>query len=245
MTTPDDEPPTIAQVVGRNARRLRGSFTANTLATEAQFLGLNWGTGRVADLEAGRVSPTIPTLYALAETISNMTEAEVSIADLLQHDGPVRINSALGVVPIEYVTASLAGERIDAVPIAAFTGGPLGNVRGAMRRQDAIDQEAAELPPHLRVDTAEKAERLRQGTAAYGETEQRIARDLGLDRVRMVAECLHLWGRTFSEERDHRAGPNANPQARGRISRELKGQLRASIESAHRAQSGRTSDGEG
>jgi hypothetical protein len=41
-----------------------------------------------------------------------------------------------------------------------------------------------------------------------------------------------LWKRTFSQERDRRAGPEANAQKRGQVSRELRKELQAVIEAA-------------
>jgi hypothetical protein len=36
---------------------------------------------------------------------------------------------------------------------------------------------------------------------------------------------FQLWKSAFTEERNRRAGPDANPQKRGRISRELRAEL--------------------
>jgi hypothetical protein len=38
-----------------------------------------------------------------------------------------------------------------------------------------------------------------------------------------------LWGRSFTDERDHRAGPDANPEKRGRVSRDLKSELHEAV----------------
>jgi len=62
-----------------------------------------------------------------------------------------------------------------------------------------------------------------------GEAEARIAKGLGISALRMRLESAYLWGNSFSAERDRRAGPDANAQKRGRVSRELKAELRASI----------------
>ncbi len=51
-------------------------------------------------------------------------------------------------------------------------------------------------------------------------------RSVSRKRLRISGDALakvsfQLWGRAFSEERDNRAGPGANPQKRGRVAREL------------------------
>ena len=68
----------------------------------------------------------------------------------------------------------------------------------------------------------------------YGEAEERLARDLGLDRDRLTAEMCVLWGRAFHVERDEiaerDAGPGVTKQKRGRVARTLKAQLRTVLD---------------
>jgi transcriptional regulator with XRE-family HTH domain len=64
-----------------------------------------------------------------------------------------------------------------------------------------------------------------------GLDEQRLAKRLGIDVNRLGVESLRLWGRTFSDERDHRAGSDANQQKKGRISRELRAELEKALTS--------------
>lgn len=63
-----------------------------------------------------------------------------------------------------------------------------------------------------------------------GLTEDRIAQRLKISRDRLAATSFRLWeGRTFSEERDRRAGPDANPQKRGRVTREVRADLEKAL----------------
>jgi hypothetical protein len=63
-----------------------------------------------------------------------------------------------------------------------------------------------------------------------GLTEDRIAQRLRVSRDRLAATSFRLWdGRTFGEERDRRAGPDANPQKRGRVTRELRAELEKAL----------------
>ena len=64
----------------------------------------------------------------------------------------------------------------------------------------------------------------------YGEPEQRLARDLGLDRERLAAEMAALWRRSFHAERDRRAGADANAQKKGRVARKLKAELKTVLD---------------
>jgi len=217
------EPPTVAQVVGRNARRLRGHHTADELARGAKLMGLKWGTGRISELEAGKVSPTLPTLFVLALVLGEVTGQPVSLADLLHAEDFIRVNEKL-VVKTDSFTASVSSKPVDMDEVMPDL------MNRVMEAAEKIGAEAAAemaaRPAHLRhlgivaiVDTFENS----------GEAEKRIAKGLGIGSDRMVQESTYLWGDSFSAERDRRAGPDANAQKRGRVSRELKAELRESL----------------
>jgi hypothetical protein len=53
---------------------------------------------------------------------------------------------------------------------------------------------------------------------------------LEVSRDRLAATSFRLWdGRTFAEERHHRAGSDANAQKRGRVTRELRAELEEAL----------------
>ena len=54
---------------------------------------------------------------------------------------------------------------------------------------------------------------------------QRYPKSLGADPYHGSLAMAKLWGRTFVAERDRRAGPDANAEKRGQISRQLKAEL--------------------
>jgi hypothetical protein len=62
-----------------------------------------------------------------------------------------------------------------------------------------------------------------------GLTEERVAAGLGISTERLCAESLLLWNTTFSAERDRIAGPDANPQRKGQVTRRLKAELEKAI----------------
>jgi hypothetical protein len=62
-----------------------------------------------------------------------------------------------------------------------------------------------------------------------GLTEDRLAKRLGISRERLATLSFQLWRGTFSEERDRRAGHDANQQKRGRVSRELRAELEEAL----------------
>jgi hypothetical protein len=63
----------------------------------------------------------------------------------------------------------------------------------------------------------------------FSESDARMCKNIGVDHFLGATAMAALWGRTFSAERDHRAGPGANAQRRGQISRRLKAELQEVI----------------
>jgi hypothetical protein len=57
------------------------------------------------------------------------------------------------------------------------------------------------------------------------ESDTRMCKAIGVDGELGAALMTKLWNKPFSEERDHRAGPDANAQRKGQISRQLKADL--------------------
>ena len=191
----------IAKVIGANARKLRldAGVTLDQFALAARFCGLPWSTGRCGDFEAGRVLPNLETIYAAALALSQAIGRDVSLAELLASDQPVQINDKLSVDP------SALADAMSGQPVTGETENHrrLGGVVGKFTRKMAVP---------VMLD-------------AFREADVRMCRTIGVTRERGAAAMYELWGRPFSDERDHRGQPGANAQHRGQISRQLKAQL--------------------
>lgn len=169
----------------------------DSVAVTTRQLGLKWDTGRVSALEKGQVSPTLPTLLVLCMALSEVTQSEVGLVDLVRFEGDVQITGKVALTG-DVVARALSGERAD------------------LRRTEAeeFDQVVHEIA-------------VRQ---AGGEAEQRAAQSLGLSGKRFRQLAQTLWGLPFAEERDARAGADANAQKRGRVARQLKEEMKAALE---------------
>jgi hypothetical protein len=64
---------------------------------------------------------------------------------------------------------------------------------------------------------------------SFREADQRLCKAIGIDREFGAAVMARLWQHTFSDERDQRAGSDANAQRRGQVSRQLKAELEQEI----------------
>lgn len=214
------ETESVGTIVGRNARALRESVNATTedVASAVRAAGLRWDTSRVSALESGRVSPTAPTLFALSQAFSEVTGTAVTVAQLLHSDGFAEIGDV-----------GIRAQRL----VEAFSGKVVHlRIQDYADSQDrvthAVDvarettRDLSMLPNSLRdVKGADLARVERQA----GDAERKAAAAMGIPTLHLNAASAWLWHQSFSRERDERAGPNANAQRRGIVSRALKAEI--------------------
>ncbi len=221
------EPTSIAQVVGANlaAIRNRHKLTTEQIAKAAKLYGLRWSDSRVSAMERGRIPATLPTLFALAQALGDVSGTRISLAELAAFDGWVEINSDLAVSG-DALRAALSGSRLD----LAYD-----DILGGAEQIESITHglgenldEWHEIPGRFRETVG--FGRASKAAARSGVAEDRLIQKLGISPLLFATVSLHLWKRTFSEERDHRAGPNANAQRRGQITRTLKSEIQDALE---------------
>jgi transcriptional regulator with XRE-family HTH domain len=202
----NDERTALAGVVGSNCRRLRGDagVTRNELAKHARAQGLRWTDSKVGDFEAGRTSPTLATVLAISVALSYATRTDVTLAELMADDGFVVINDQL----------AIKGSKL------------AGAARGEPWRLDKDDTFASLL---VEIDDQLSKGKQRNDVADVlarsGLDEDRLAKRLNITVEELAALSFGLWQRSMSDERDRRAGTDANAQKRGRISRVLQTEL--------------------
>lgn len=105
------------KVLGAGARtiRLEAGASLEQVSHAARRAGLPWSTGRVSDMEGGRVELKLETLLSLALALGEVRGEPVTLAELLPHDAPMMINgreiaTLAGAVRGEAVTIS-EGQR--------------------------------------------------------------------------------------------------------------------------------------
>jgi transcriptional regulator with XRE-family HTH domain len=234
-----DQREPLAAVAGRNCTRLRSAagLTQEQFARYARDVGLRWTASKVADFERGRREVAFGTALAVSLALSNaLVDAEqrsaavdglVTLADLVQSDGNV-ILTPDGPDPLGAVVADVCRGRPWPLRPMDLLGAD--ELKSQAVFQQVIDSALSKalvdgyFDPNL---TTTDLEHMRQRS---GLTEDRIAQRLKISRDRLAAVAFRRWdGRTFSEERDQRAGPDANPQKRGRVTRELRAELEEAL----------------
>jgi transcriptional regulator with XRE-family HTH domain len=225
MTEEGGAPPTVAEVLGRTARALRGNRKLELVAYAAKSAGLNWGTGRIADLEAGRVSPTLPTLFALCGAFGALLGRPVSLAELFAGDGRVTLTADV-TVELADLQEALKGRPIDPGPAQFMARMGLAGAVAANEQFVAAGIDPPDILVERRLYDHPLVQQVKQSML---EADYRMAKSLGLDVDHAAFVMAHRWGHSFTAERDSRGGPDANPQKRGRVSRELKSELQEAI----------------
>lgn len=209
--------PDIKTVIGQNVRRLRGAATMDELAGHVRELGPRWTSGNVASAEAGRLSPTIPNVILLTQSLSSLLNRAVRPSELLEHDGQF----LAGIEDVETSTELLAAW-------VSNGGDPLlaGQTQlEAIRRN--IDEELQSLKD---LNVAAVGDLRKSSRHPRSATESRIARNAGIDVRELRAWSEHLWSEPFETRRNRIAGEGASKQKRGRVTRELLSEILEAME---------------
>ena len=212
----------LAEVVGYNCKRLRGliGITQDELARYGRNAGLRWRASSVGDFEAGRSAPSFATVIAVAAALQLAAEDLVTrlgdrplwagaptngvqLADLVDFGGIVAVNDAL------------------LVPGSALSQW-LGDSAASLSK---LDSYASKEATAAEASLAGADEVL----ARSGLAEQRMAKGLNISPEVLALASFELWGSTFGEERDRRAGVGANKQKRGQVTRVMRAELASAI----------------
>lgn len=209
--------PTLAQVVGRNVHRLRGTYTLDDVAAHGRTLGASWSSGSVSAIERGSFKVTVETLALLALALDRVRGAktlggEITLHDLLDTNGGID----LGFKNLTSSTPDL---------LAFLSGKPSGYVldmkRAVKRANELLHDQVSELEGmNLPSDLLAFHERI-EAASPETRTEVRLAEKIDVHPYELRAWAIELWGKTFEQKRDEIAGAGATAQKKGRVSREL------------------------
>lgn len=211
------EPPVLSlpQLIGHNARRIRTErgWTQSQVAAALRRVGIPGQHRRVSQIEGGDLAPTLPNLLRLAAALDMLCEDPITVADLLRTGGLVRLPG----VAVETVPGPLLLQVVSGAPAAALL--------PHLRPEGAGDEDWSENPSDGGGGVSE---------IAYGRADERVARQLGINRATMQSLCRQLWGRSLEAERDRRATLLAQEYtrqgARAAVTAQLREELQAELE---------------
>ena len=196
----------LAEVVGANCRRIRTELgiTQDELALYARAHGLKWNAAKAGSFEAGRSEPTLKTVLKVGMAL----QQALVVAQFAASSGVIK-------------DRAIPPGRID-VTFADLLEGD-----GSVALADDLAIMTADLANIARGEPFSSPKR--QKLQRSGLAEQRLAKALGVSGSRLAELSSQLWGSTFSDERNRRAGVGANQQKKARASREMKTEIEKAI----------------
>lgn len=211
----------LTNVIGANARRLRlnAGLTLDQVSIAARRRGLRWSESRVADFEAGRVAPNLGTLAAFCLALSDLGCREATFPRLVEYITPFEINDELLLWDYDLVNLMSGRPVEEPKPVEQ----PLEDDDDAF----TLVKTPYERSVVYRYDVDWST--MMAVKSAWGATEERMRKSLGISSMLLAVLCAALWKQTFSQERDRRAGEGANAQKRGQVSRVMRAELKAEL----------------
>jgi transcriptional regulator with XRE-family HTH domain len=192
------EPAPLRTVLAGNLRRLRDAHGTpyDEIVRAAGAIGLEWTATWLTALEKGTKSPTAEQLLALPVVLTATYGQRVTLADLIAADGPILLG------PETAVRHRHLRDLVTGTPERPLISMP-------------VPEPPAETSPAARA--AEKMREIRRAglgnvdmralsraEEGAGDAETKLARKLGITPIRVIAAAASLWGRSLTEERDHR-----------------------------------------
>ncbi|CPU63284.1 MULTISPECIES: hypothetical protein [Mycobacteroides] len=207
----------VAVVIGENVRRIRerDGITLSAVADGAVELGAKWNAAAVRRIEAGTFDVTVSAVVVLVYALTRATGRPVTTLDILDAEGPIAITDTDEVMTSDLLAILGGGAVEDRLALTDFDW---------PKWFDGAKEAMKGYPPGVKIGEVRKYRK------APTEQDVRLAKSFGLSAGALHAWAVREWGRGFFEERDNRAGPDANAQKKGIVARQLKAELKAAID---------------
>lgn len=187
----------------RSIREEHG-LTLDEVRRAARIFGAKWSISRVQAIENGQAAPSLETFLTIALVASKLTGTPVRLEDLFASLEYLQLNADSPLVPSSFLLGALAGQPIET------------------DHWDRIVASSVKGTKEHRVQWGLSDE----PTLA----ETRAAAKLGIPVEEVWNYALKLWQVPLDQESKRRAGDNASPQARGRVTRLLVEEIRQEID---------------
>lgn len=240
------ETETISTAVGAFVSQIRREqgLTLDQIARAARSYGASWSASSVSNIERGQASLTLPTLLLLALSLGDLLGRPLTLSALLGDAGVLTLVAG-GEYPVKrsWVDGVLkgAGVTMDSderdlaesdhevdEELEAEVLRKMREMRGReMTRAEDYDQVAQLLEQSQMPVEWPSRNSTQEGAGSLAE--ERAAKKLGISIARLRQLALDLWARSLEEESSRRAGTDSTPQARGRVTRVLLDEIRATM----------------
>lgn len=222
-------PPTLADVVGANLRRLRANYPMNELIHAARPYGVTWSAGSISAIERGNARVTIETLSLLQLGLSRLLDRPVHLHELLGYDPNYNPNEHWDEWDEETQTGinHNTEDYWGADKLVQWTEGSYLYVSDVVAWFENQDPEALAEAFKRAQQLLNLVDRL---PALVTPGEERIAGKLGITAEQLQVWSQELWGEAIEARRDRLAGEGAIPQKKGRVTGKLLDELRKAQE---------------
>jgi transcriptional regulator with XRE-family HTH domain len=231
---------TVDQAIGQRLRevRLELGLRQDQVAEAAARVGLGWTQSTVAAIEGGNRALSLGEWFLLSTLIGHATgfvTHQFELAELLPASGRVALSDETS-ADVEVLRAALAGRLTDPdrKPLADFDTPFSRRTRETFRRFSGEMKRLARLWGNkMSLRDYETAR-----DAARGDAERKAARRLGVPPLDLSVAAHGRYGRSFSDERDHRvaeqapdgAAPRTLQALRGHVTRAMVAELAPALE---------------
>jgi transcriptional regulator with XRE-family HTH domain len=192
------EPVALRTVLAGNLRRLReGHGTPyDEIIRAAGVIGLEWTATWLTALEKGTKSPTAEQLLALPVVLTATYGQRVTLAELLATDDPILLGPETAVRPrhLRDLVTGTPERPLISLPVPEPPAQSSPAIRAAEKMREI--RRAGFGTVDMRA--------LSRAEEGAGDAEAKLARKLGITPIRVIAAAASLWGRSLTEERDHR-----------------------------------------
>ncbi|WP_117212815.1 hypothetical protein [Allorhizocola rhizosphaerae] len=190
---------TVRELIANNLSRLRNEARVpiERVAQAASAMGLGWSPAWLQAIEQGQKSLTSEQLLTMPIVLSAALTRRITLADLLMGEQSVMLNpSAHSPVLASYLREVVVGSpfkrSVSEVPHDATAMLMASNAEAVEKMRTVRAANLADVD----VRTLGRAE------AGSGSTEAKLARQLGVPEIIVIAAAASLWGRSLSDERD-------------------------------------------
>lgn len=211
-------------------------FRAQHRITQPQFqqharrhYGVNWSTGSVSGLEAGRMALSVPVLLVIAATLSDLSGSPVSLGDLIGNADRITLTKQL----------SISGEGlrqlVGTAPVLLDADHGVTELYSDQEISEMVERVMEDTrfdPPQLSAQDSVDANRQVRGWPVSLSVE-RAAKRMGISTRAMHLWSLRLWGHSLDDEVSERAGEVATAQKKGHVTRQLVKEIQSAIEASH------------
>lgn len=214
--------------------RKEHGLTLDQIATASQQYGSGWSTGTLSLMErGGSKADSLATLILLVQSLNDLTNSDMTLADLFDRLSDLGVEVELTdsdsysvAIPVVDIRDMLNGEHFKLTSTPAY---------GSDKWHEMVDRawnEARSIARDMRppIRDSEEHERMKRHVPTLAE--KRASKRIGVTPEIFGYWCISVYGHSLDDEAAARAGDDATPQKKGRVTRSIIAEIKAKVDTA-------------